>query len=106
MCDACDPIIAARDVDGQLVVAYLGYGTPSSYTVGLARGDGLGRYLRVVRSIGVPFDITPKGVLDRGVLLAGSPTGTLSRDGLAAIATYEDTETGKFMRVAILPLEG
>jgi hypothetical protein len=100
VCDACDPILGARDVDGQLVVGYLA-GSPRAnyYTVGLAKGDALGRHLRAAGSVKVPFSLAVR----RPILLAGFPRGVLSADGLAVIANYV-TDEGSFLRVAVLPL--
>jgi hypothetical protein len=98
-CTVCDPILDARDVDGHLIVAYLGAGARSSYTVGLARGDALGRHLRVVGSVSVPFSLA----IRTPILLTGFPTGVLSPDGFAAVAYYE-TRNWPLLRVAVLPL--
>jgi hypothetical protein len=100
VCPVCDPILDARDVNGHLVVGYLG-GSPraSYYTVGLARGDALGRSLRAVRSVRVPFSLAVR----RYALLTGFPRGVLSPDGLAVIAYY-DTDKLPILRVAVLPL--
>jgi hypothetical protein len=102
VCDACDPILDGRDADGHLVVAYLaGSPTASHYTVGLARGDALGRNLRAAGSVRVPFSLAVR----RPVLLTGFPRGVLSAEGLAVIAYYE-TDKGPFLRVSVVPLRG
>jgi hypothetical protein len=100
VCPVCDPILDARDVDGHLVVGYLGWSPRASYcTVGLARGDALGRSLRAVGSVRVPFSLAVR----RPILLTGFPRGVLSDDGLAVIAYYE-TDKAPFLRVAVVPL--
>jgi hypothetical protein len=100
VCDACDPILGARDVDGHLVVGYLaGSPTASYYTVGLAQGDARGRHLRATGSVKVPFSLAVR----RPVSLTGFPRGVLSAEGLAVIAYYL-TDRGSFLRVAVLPL--
>jgi hypothetical protein len=102
VCPVCDPILDARDVDGHLVVGYLGWSPRASHvTVGMARGDELGRGLRAVGSVRVPFRLA----VGRYALLTGFPRGVLSPAGLAVIAYYE-TDKLPFLRVAVLPLRG
>jgi hypothetical protein len=102
-CDVCEAVLGARHVDGHLVVAWRGTaGTAGSYRVALARGDALGRNMRVVDSLRVPSTIGRTG------FVTGDPTGTLTSEGLAVVANYTDVPLNgnmtMFLRVAALPL--
>jgi hypothetical protein len=70
--------------------------------VALARGDALGRNMRVVDSLRVP------STLGRTSFVTGDPRGTLTAEGLAVVANYTDVPLNgnmtMFLRAAALPL--
>jgi hypothetical protein len=96
-------VLAARDYNGRLTVAYYGTGGRNGATpISVARGDARGAHLRKVRTLLAPPYI---GSFSNGATLSGTVRAVFGAGGLAVLAPYERVGRGSgiVMRVAIVP---